>query len=62
MKVREWSLFTAGGAGGKGGDAKLWCKQLEGGQKSGAQLQRGGGQNFSAQTSECHLQASKNHR
>ncbi len=36
--IREWSLFTAGGGGGKGGDAKLWCKQLEGGQKSGAQL------------------------
>ncbi len=41
---REWSLFTAGGAGGKGGGrkivvqavgggAKIWCTALEGGGK-----------------------------
>ncbi len=59
--LREWSLFTAGGGRWKrgghkivvqavGGGAKIWCTALE------------GGQNFSAQTSECLLQASKNHR
>ncbi len=41
--LREWS---AGGAGNGGGDIEFECNPVE-----GAQLQKGGGQNFSAQAS-----------
>ncbi len=53
--IRERSLFMA-----RGGDIKFECKQLEGGGKISVHSFRGGGQNFSAQTSQSHLATTKN--
>ena len=42
IKVREWSLFTAGGVE-KGVDIEFECKQLEGGGKMSMHSFGGGG-------------------